>query len=501
MGEPISFGTDGWRAVIADQFTFANAERAVHAVGHYVLKSYPNAATGELPVLIGHDTRFLADKFALRASHVLNALGLSTKVVNRDVPTPCIAFAAKHEATAGALQFTASHNPPEYLGIKYIPHFAGPATNEITESIMSHLQNSPPSVKQSEKAIQYFDPKPPYLKALSQIVDLKRIGSSGLKAGFDALYSTSRDYLDLILVEAGLKVESIHNWRDPMFGGGLPEPKPECLADLFNLVKSKRLDVGLATDGDADRFAVIDDKGNYLSPNQLLCLLMRHLVKNHHLKGAIVRTVATTHLLDRLARKYNLEVIETPVGFKYIGEIMRSQDVLIGGEESGGVSVKGHIPEKDGILANLLVLELIAYEKKPLSAIWQDVIDEAGVALVYRRADYHLNGLNSKALVEKLKENPPQTLAGKKISDIQFKDGMKLYVDHENWVLIRPSGTEPLARLYVESTTANLADALLADAKVTLEALMKDLGSPGRPAEHASASKKAVLHNATRAED
>jgi phosphomannomutase len=503
MTEPISFGTDGWRAVIADQFTFANADRAVHAVGSYVLKSYPNAISARLPILIGYDTRFLADKFACRAAMVLNSMGLAAKVADRDVPTPCIAFAAKHEPTAGALQFTASHNPPEYLGIKYIPHYAGPATNEITESIMSYLQTSPPSVPHSEVVIDYFDPKPPYLKALSELVNLKKIAQAGLKVGFDALYSTSREYLDQILIDAGVEVEAIHDFRDPMFGGGMPEPKREYLVDLFKLVKASKLDVGLATDGDADRFAVIDENAEYLSPNQLLCLLTRHLVKNHHMTGSIVRTVATTHLLDRLAAKYNLDVIETPVGFKYIGEIMRAKDVLIGGEESGGVSVKGHIPEKDGILANLLVLEMMAYEKKPLSVIWQDLIKEAGVNLVYRRADYHLNGLNSKMLVAKLKEKPPETLAGKKVSEVGLKDGMKLYIDHENWVLIRPSGTEPLARLYAESTTAEGADALMSDAKVKLEALMKEMGEvASQSAGHQSArAKQPVLHNVAVAEE
>lgn len=501
MADQITFGTDGWRAVIADQFTFANVERVAHAVGLYALKNYPKAANRGLPMLLGFDTRFLANRFAYRAGQVLSGLGLAVKISERDVPTPCIAFAAKHEPSVGALQFTASHNPPEYLGIKYIPDYAGPATNEITESISTYLSDSPaPLVKNLTDMIE-FDPKPPYLKALAETIDLKKIASSKIKAAVDPLYGTSRDYLDLILKENGVSVEVIHNWRDTNFGGGMPEPKPQYLTELIQLVKSKKLDVGLATDGDADRFAVVDDGGNYLSPNQLLCLLLRHLVKNRGYKGAIVRTVATTHLLDRLAGKYNLKVIETPVGFKYIGEIMRSQDVLIGGEESGGVSIKGHIPEKDGIMANLLLLEMLAFEAKPLSAVWQDLIKEAGGALAYRRADLELSIVVQKALMERLKQSPFKTLADQKVTNVGLKDGIKVYLESDSWLLIRPSGTEPLLRLYSESVNPALADAMLADAKVKAEAVVKDLGSCDRAADEDLVASGVQLPGVRLAED
>ena len=477
MTEQIIFGTDGWRAVIADHFTFANVERVAHAVGLYVLKTYPKASNGGLPVLLGYDTRFLANRFAYRAGQVLRGLGIAAKMAQRDVPTPCIAFAAQHEATAGALQFTASHNPPEYLGVKYIPDYAGPATNEITESITVFLCDSSSHLVEESTKIAEFDPKPPYLEALAKIIDLKRIAASGIRPGFDPLYGTSRDYLDLILRENGVKVEVIHNWRDANFGGGMPEPKAQYLSDLFALVKSAKLDLGLATDGDADRFAVIDELGNYLSANQLLCLLMRHLVKNRGARGTIVRTVATTHLIDQLASKYKLEVIETPVGFKYIGEIMRSQNVLLGGEESVGVSIQGHIPEKDGILANLLLLEMLAFEGKSLSAVWQDVIREAGGALAYRRDDLKLAILTQKALMERLKQKPVKELAGQPVEKVSFLDGIKVYLKSDSWLLIRPSGTEPLLRLYSESPQPDLADAMLAEAKRLAESIVKDLGS------------------------
>jgi len=309
------------------------------------------------------------------------------------------------------------------------------------------------------------------------MVDMKKIGASKLKVGYDALYSTSRDYLDKAIQDCGLPVTVLHNWRDPLFGGGMPEPKAKYLKDLMATVKNDKLDVGLATDGDADRFSVIDEKGNFCSPNQLLCLLTRHLVKNRGMKGAIVRTVSTTHLLDRMAKKYNLELLETPVGFKYIGEIMRSHDVLIGGEESGGVSVKGHIPEKDGILANLLIVEMLAFEGKPLSAIWQDVIDEAGTNPVYLRDDLQLTHRTQKALMQRITEKPLTTLAGEKVVREGHKDGLKLYLDDETWLLIRPSGTEPLIRLYAEGAPGARMEKVMDDFKKQVDDILTEIVS------------------------
>lgn len=475
----IKFGTDGWRAVIADQFTFPNVERVAYAVGMYVRKTYHQNSSNDLPVLIGYDTRFLADKFAYRAGEVLVSLGIPVRLADHDVPTPCIAFAASHTPSAGALQFTASHNPPEYCGIKYIPHFGGPATNEITNDILLHLKDIPDGYTAPKTALPLFDPKPPYMESLRNFINFKKIGASQLKIGFDALYSTTRGYLDALLNQAGLDVHTLHNWRDTLFGGGMPEPKPEYLQQLVQLVKERRLDIGLATDGDGDRMAVLDEFGNYLSPNHLFCLLVRHLVKNHGLTGSIVRTVATTHHLDRLAELYGLEVVETPVGFKYIGEVMRGSDVLIGGEESGGISVKGHIPEKDGILANLLMVEMLAYENKPLSQIWQSLTAETGLSLVYRRADVNISSAVQKVLMERLDEKPLTTLGGEQITKIGRKDGLKLYVDHHNWLLIRPSGTEPLLRLYAEGTPAGRVDRLMSDFVAQVQDLINTINPTG----------------------
>jgi phosphomannomutase len=476
MSEVIKFGTDGWRAIIAEEFTFSNVERAVYAMAVYIKETYhAREESKDVPVLIGYDTRFLADKFAIRAAQLLTGLGIRAKVASRDVPTPCIAWATQNEPTAGALQFTASHNPPEYCGLKYIPHFAGPATNDITNSIVAHLKDMPDGYEVSNIDVEYFDPSAQYLKSLEHIVDLKTISSSKLKVGFDALYSTSRGYLDQVLRGCGLSVSTLHDWRDPLFGGGMPEPKAEYLKDLMLMVKSEKLALGVATDGDADRFSVVDENGDFFSPNQLLCLLTRHMVKNRKQRGSIVRTVATTHLLDRLAKNYGLKVIETPVGFKYIGEIMRSEDVLIGGEESGGVSVKGHIPEKDGILANLLIIEMMAFENKPLTEIWSDLLAEAKMTLTYRRADLKLTTRTASGLMERLLEKPMKTLAGRKVTGESRLDGLKLYIDHENWLLIRPSGTEPLIRLYFEGTSSEDVQLVMRDFQAQVDAILSEI--------------------------
>ncbi len=477
MTEIIKFGTDGWRAIIADDFTFSNVERVAYAVGLYVKENYHDRTGVRVPLLIGYDTRFMADQFAERAAKVLMHMGVPVKVSSRDVPTPCIAWATQHEPTAGALQFTASHNPPEYCGIKYIPEYAGPATDDVTAKIVSHLKDAPENIPLSREEVKHFDPQPPYLGAIAEFVDLKRIGNSGLKVGYDALYSTSRGYLDHILKQWGVSVKVLHDWRDPLFGGGMPEPKKKFLRDLMGTIRTDKLDVGLATDGDADRFAVIDEHGNYLSPNQLLCLLTRHMVKNRGQKGAIVRTVATTHLLDRLAEIYNLEIIETPVGFKFIGEEMRKGDILIGGEESGGMSVKGHIPEKDGILANLLVVEMMAYEAKPLSQIWDELQAEVGMKLEFLRADLQLTMRTQKGLMERLVSQPFESLGGEKIIRVSRADGLKLHFDNYTWLLIRPSGTEPLIRLYFEGTSTERVNKIAADFNAQVDKIIQELDS------------------------
>ncbi|MGK7874679.1 MAG: phosphoglucomutase/phosphomannomutase family protein [Xenococcaceae cyanobacterium] len=447
----IEFGTDGWRGIIADDFTFPNVYKVTRAIASYLETTYSK----DRPVLVAYDTRFLADQFAHTSGEVLADLGWTVKIVERDCPTPVIAYNARFLNSAGALMFTASHNQASYCGIKYIPDYAGPATPEITDTIVANIEGSsdaPPSGDRADK-ISKFDPKPEYVKFIYSLLDIERIRSAKLKVKYDALHSTSRGYLDEILNYCDCKTETFHNTRDVLFGGGMPEPKGEQLVGLIKAVKQDNADLGLATDGDGDRFGIVDERGNVLTPNTVLLLLARHLIENKGKTGAIVRTVATTHMLDKFALKYGLELFETPVGFKYIGEKMRETEVLIGGEESGGLSIIGHIPEKDGILANMLVAEAIAWEGKPLSQLVEEAIAASEGPLYDHRLDLHLNEKHKAALLESCQTNPPAEVAGIKVKEVGRKDGIKLYLEEGSWVLLRPSGTEPLMRLYLETNS------------------------------------------------
>lgn len=447
----IKFGTDGWRGIIADDFTFPNVRKVTRAIASYLETAY----TKDRPVLIAYDTRFLADEFAQTSAAVLADLGWNVQITDRDCPTPVIAYNARILNSAGALMFTASHNPAPYCGIKYIPDYAGPATPEITDTIVANIETASDELPGSNPSgtISTFDPKPDYLHFIYTLLDVEKIKSANLKVKYDALYSTSRGYLDEVLQHCGCQLESFHTWRDVLFGGGMPEPKGEQLVELVAAVKADHADLGLATDGDSDRFGIVDEQGNVLTPNTVLLVLARHLIKNKGKSGAIVRTVATTHLLDNFAAKYGLEIYETAVGFKYIGEKMRETAVLIGGEESGGLSIIGHIPEKDGVLADMLVAEAIAYEGKPLSQLVQEAIAEADGPLYNNRLDLHLTEAHKIAVINSYTQNPPSEVAGIKVKEVGRKDGIKLYLEEGSWVLLRPSGTEPLVRVYMETNS------------------------------------------------
>ncbi|MFL0606657.1 phosphoglucomutase/phosphomannomutase family protein [Cylindrospermopsis raciborskii] len=447
----IKFGTDGWRGIIADDFTFSNVRKVTRAIAAYLETAYDKSR----PVLIAYDTRFLADEFARTSGAVLADLGWNVKITVRDCPTPVIAYNAKHLNSAGALMFTASHNPAPYCGIKYIPDYAGPATPEITDTIVANIETASDELPGSNPSgtISTFDPKPAYLDFIYKLLDVEKIRSANLKVKYDALYSTSRGYLDEVLQYCGTQLESFHTWRDVLFGGGMPEPKGDQLVELVEAVKNDKADLGLATDGDSDRFGIVDELGNVLTPNTVLLVLARHLIKNKGKSGAIVRTVATTHLLDNFAAKYGLPIYETAVGFKYIGEKMRETTVLIGGEESGGLSVIGHIPEKDGVLADMLVAEAIAYEGKPLSQLVQEAIAEADGPLYNNRLDLHLTEAHKNAVIKSYTQNPPSQVAGISVKEVGRKDGIKLYLAEGSWILLRPSGTEPLVRVYIETNS------------------------------------------------
>ncbi|WP_017327233.1 phosphoglucomutase/phosphomannomutase family protein [Synechococcus sp. PCC 7336] len=464
----IQFGTDGWRGAIAGDFTFANVRRATRAIACYLDTTYERTR----PVLVGYDTRFLADRFARQAAEVLAAEGWKVLVTERDCPTPALAFAARLRRSAGALMFTASHNPSTDCGLKYIPDYAGPATADITDAISSYLERVPdglPDLKGVE--VGQFDPRPTYLDCLYSSIDLDRIRAANFSVVYDALYSTSRGYLDEALRYCLCDVSALHTYRDVLFGGSLPEPRAPQLGEMLAAILQAGAAVGMATDGDADRFGIADERGQMLSPNTVLMVLTRHLAVHRGWKGAVVRTVGTTHLLDRLAAQYGLEVYETPVGFKHIGQKMRELPVLIGGEESGGVSILGHIPEKDGILANLLVLEAMAYEQKPLSQIAAEAIAAAGGPTYTHRIDLRLTPEHKQAAMEQLTVSPPENVAGLDVVNVGSKDGVKLQLGSNAWVLVRPSGTEPLLRISMEADSRDQQEAIARAMRAAIEIL------------------------------
>ncbi|MGE5553226.1 MAG: phosphoglucomutase/phosphomannomutase family protein [Betaproteobacteria bacterium] len=475
----IKFGTDGWRAVLCDEFTFANARRVTRAVVDYLREA---GLTGR-GVVIGYDTRFLAERFAAEAAEVCAMAQVPVYLTDGDAPTPVVAHAILEKGAAGALMFTASHNPPEYQGLKFIPEYAGPANPEITARIehflaggdLGTLAANPPVASSPTPGqpapVGTFDPKPAYLAHLRTLVDLGAIGAAGLRVLYDPMFGTGRRYLPDLLEEAGCRYTVIHGERDPLFGGETPEPIARHLGELSARVKTGEADLGLATDGDADRFGIIDRDGTYLPANQIIPLLFWHLVRKG-VPGGVARTVATTHLLDRLAARYGRTVKETPVGFKYICQAMREEPICIGGEESGGLSIGGHLPEKDGILACLLVAELRATAGRPLKELLAELMREVGPAYS-RRIDLRCGEGEKRAIMGGLQEAFPAEVGGTPVTAVDRKDGVKLILADQSWILVRASGTEPLLRVYVEAESPEALERRIDDAQAMLRAYLR----------------------------
>jgi len=443
----IKFGTDGWRAIISDDFTFANVERVAKAVALYLIQHKFN----NRPLVIGYDPRFLADKFAEKVARVMETAGIDVLLTERDTPTPIVAWEVRDKKAAGAVMLTASHNPAEYCGIKFIPDYAGPADETITKELQENSNKDIDLPPASRKAgVERFEPRNRYASYIESFVDPALIKKAKLSVVYDAMFGAGRGYLDKILEKFGCRVEALNCERDVLFGGKSPEPTDENLGKLKEKVKELSASVGLANDGDADRFGVVDEKGQFLHANMVFPLIFDYLVSQKGYTGSVVRSVATTHLIDRVADRHKIMVHETPVGFKHIARIMLDDDVIIGGEESGGISIKGHIPEKDGLLANLLMVEMIAKHGKPLSAIWQDLTKRVGEVYTLR-TNLHLREKNKASLMDKLSKETPRDLAGLKVRQVNKLDGVKLVLSDGSWVLARPSGTEPLVRVYAES--------------------------------------------------
>ncbi len=457
----IKFGTDGWRAIISEEFNFENVRKVAQAIATYLKSKNLNSkqsqnSKSKNQIIIGYDARFLADKFAIEIAKVMKENGISSLITERDTPTPIVAWSVKDKGALGAIMLTASHNPPEYCGIKFIPDYAGPANEEITKQIernLSEMTNDKIQMtnksSKSQAQIEHFEPREHYFEYIERFIDVDAIRKAKLKVLYDPMYGSGRGYLDKLLQMYGCKTEEIHNYRDVLFGGQNPEPGDKELTELKRKVVEGKFDLGLANDGDADRFGVVDEQGNFLDANKIIALVFNYLVSKGK-KGSVVRSIATTSLIDAIAAEHNIKLHETKVGFKYIAEIMMREKVIIGGEESGGLSIDGHIPEKDGLLADLLVVEMVAKSKKTLSELWKDLIAKYGT-YEFKRGKIETTEEKKSALMEGLKKSPPIEIGGMKVAEVKTTDGVKIILEDKSWLLVRPSGTEPIIRVYYES--------------------------------------------------
>ncbi|HKW29774.1 MAG TPA: phosphoglucomutase/phosphomannomutase family protein [Verrucomicrobiae bacterium] len=454
----IKFGTSGWRGIIARDFTFDNVRHAIQGIAEYLSKVQgPKSKV----VILGHDTRFLGREFSLAAAEVLAANGLKPLLCNRDTPTPVIAHTIRHCKAAGGINMTASHNPAEYQGLKFSTSNGAPATPDVTKQIeanIAKLQEQGWSFKGAVIGTYQcptFDPQPDYFKQLRKLVDFAALKKAKLKVAVELEYGTGRGYLDRLLEGVGAKVTVFHGEINPLFGGHHPEPNAAGMADVGKFVRSGKAQIGLGLDGDADRFGIVDRDGTWLTPNQILALTLYHLKKNRGWTGAVVRTVPTSHQVDAVAELLGVKVHETPVGFKYIGALMESEPIIVGGEESGGLSVKGHVPEKDGILACLLMAELVATEKKSLGQILKELSKKIG-EFYTDRINVSFAPEKKDALLAKLGSGL-QNIGEFNVEKFITTDGFKFLLPNREWVAFRASGTEPLIRCYIEAKSkANL---------------------------------------------
>ena len=451
----IRFGTSGWRAIIAQDFTFENVERVAKAVCSY-LKNNPQLGT---TLIVGNDTRFMGEKFGAVAAEIAERKGFRVLHCDHPVPTPTISHAIRDQKAAGALNFTASHNPPEYQGIKFSTSDGAPALPQVTAKIEGAIEKRDEPGDAEGGSIEEFDPRPAYLADLESKLNFDAIAASNGRYGYDCLYGTGRGYLDKILSDHGLEVETLHDWRDVTFGGRSPEPGEDHLNELRGAITGKGYTLGLATDGDADRFGVIDADGAFIEPNKLIALLTDYLAESRGWKKGVARSVATSHLIDRVATDRGLKLHETPVGFKYIGELINKDEIILGGEESAGLSIRGHYPEKDGILACLLAAEAVAVRGKSLGEQLNELYARVG-RVDSKRIGVRLTPEVAAKLKEKLGQEPTE-IGGRAIDRINRMDGVKFLFADGSWMLMRPSGTEPMVRIYAESEDATQLEELL----------------------------------------
>ena len=474
---PIHFGTDGWRAVISDTFTFHNLRMVTQAISDAVQSAGWNNGTyggtnlERREIVVGFDTRFLSDRYASEVARVLAANGYTVRLAQADAPTPAISFNVKHLGAVAGVMITASHNAPRYNGVKLKAAYGGSALSEQCRRVEVYLNDNEqrargPNLMDFEQAralglIHRFNPLTDYFTHLRSLIDFDAIAERPQRLVVDSMYGSGRGVIKSILQGTGCEVQEIRGEMNPGFGGVHPEPIAKYLGALAGAISTHMGDFGLATDGDADRIGAMDERGQFVDPHKIMALALCHLVERRGWRGPVVRTVSTTRMIDRLARQYDLPIYETPVGFNYIADYMLKEDVLIGGEESGGISFLGHIPEGDGILMGLLIVEMVASSGSSLEELVQALLDKVGPAH-YQRNDLRLSKPVAREQMKKmLIENAPARIGGEQVINISSLDGIKYLLADDSWLLIRPSGTEPVLRVYAEGRSQKTVRALI----------------------------------------
>ncbi|MDD5129502.1 MAG: phosphoglucomutase/phosphomannomutase family protein [Candidatus Omnitrophica bacterium] len=453
----IKFGTDGWRAIIADTYTLENVKILAQAVADFL-------GSGK-KVVVGFDTRFMSAKFAQSAAIVLKSNGIEVILSDQPIPTPALSFAVKSRKFDLGVMITASHNPAEYNGFKIKNAAGGGASQELTREVEGLLTKTPVKDSVSAESIQVVDLTKDYIKFIRNYIDLKKIKNKKFKVLVDSMYGSGDSFIAQVLKGTSIKLEFMRNTINPSFGGGRPEPVEENLAELKKRVKEEKFDLGIALDGDADRIAAVAPGGVFIHPQKILGLLALHLNQDRHWSGGLVKTICGSTMMDNIANFLGIKLYETPVGFKYISNLMETQDIVAGGEEAGGMGVKGYIPERDGTMAGLLLIEMMVYRNKNILKILNETEKQFG-RYYYVRQDFHLD-----RRVEPKKENLPGELLGKKVIDIKDYDGVKLICEDQSWLMFRGSGTEPIMRTYAEAKSLTQAKKLLVLAQ---EIILKD---------------------------
>jgi len=461
----IKFGTDGWRAIISEDFTFDNVRLVSQAYANYLINNGLNSK----PVIVGYDNRFESEDFADEAAKVLASNGISVFITSSSVPSPVASYAVKLKDACGAVMITASHNPPHWNGFKIKSKFACSASQDITKAVEAELNGISAAKTSPDFAslINKFDPKPDYFKHVSAFVDFKVIKNANINIILDPMHGSGAGYVKDLLGSNGIPSYEINGNRDPLFGGINPEPIPINLVELSSVIKdinapANTIKIGLAVDGDADRIGGVDEHGGFLTSHDMFVLLLKHLVENKKLSGSVVKTFNITNLIGIMSKKYGLKLHETPIGFKYIADYMLKENVLIGGEESGGIGIQGHIPERDGVLNSLLILECLAKIGKGARRILDEAANEFG-CFYYDRIDIHLTDEQKAKLTDKLGIFKPSVFIGEKTTKLQTLDGIKLFLEDNSWILFRMSGTEPLVRIYCEATSPDKVKRMLAE--------------------------------------